>query len=157
MNCHLEPANERGINLILYIAGKEDQTTAAFETLKKIADLKVCVTIRSMLDFGASAEQSLSLVKKQNGVTLFGFSEGGFEIFFRFTYPLGNDSSKVNLIQDQTKEAGDDFGCKRLAGTGVAREESFHSGTVAETAKTPLVVDAIAQLKERGDFKDLAV
>lgn len=88
MNDHLKAANKSVVDLILDIAGENDETRGRFQALEQVTDFQIGVAIGAVLNFGALAEERFRFIEKEDAMTFFGFAEGRLQIFFRFRRPI---------------------------------------------------------------------
>src|SRR5258708_3613008 len=125
MEGNVEPARESRINLFFYVARENDESLTVLQTLQEVADFKIGIAIRAVLNFSTFSEERLCFIKKKYRVALFRLTKSGLEVFLRFPHPFRNDTGQIHSRERKAEKPRNDFSGERLAGSGLTREQSF--------------------------------
>ncbi len=118
------------------ITGQNAWSLMPLDAGKKVADFHVGVTVASLFDLAALAEQAVGLIKQQHYVPAMCRIEQGIQVLFCFADILAYQQAEIDPKQRPFKSIGLHFGGKGLARAGGAGKQRHWS-----TSHPPLPVD----------------
>src|SRR5712672_3008968 len=117
------------IERALAIGGENGQPAIGFHSLQQVADFNVCVTVMTVFDFTALAEQRIGFVEQQNRGAFFGGVKDAAQVLFRLANIFVDDLAEVDAIKIEPQFSGQDFSRHRLTGTAWPGEQRADSQT----------------------------
>lgn len=122
----VQAPGERLVDVGAQVGGEQRDAVEGLQPLEQVGALHVGVLVVRVLDLRPLPEDGVGLVEEQYGVGAVGLGEDALQVLLGLADVLVDDRGELDDVEIEAEFGGDDLGGERLAGAGLAREQSEH-------------------------------
>ena len=125
-----EPAQKRGIDVLLEIGGEDRESAILFHPLQQVTQFDIGETVVGIFHIGALEEKSIGFLEEKDGAACLRGGEKAAKILFRLADELADHRREIDAVEIESKVVRENFRSHRLSRPARPREKRADAGTV---------------------------